>query len=55
MQIMKRKPPVMTGNRELAVAMQEKRRSHAAGVHDSRPRRQRSRADSKRAAVKDAE
>lgn len=52
---MKRKPPAKVGNLELAKAMQEKRRSHAAGPHDSRPHRQRSRADSKRAAIQDGE
>jgi hypothetical protein len=45
--------PIQVGNLDLAKAMQEKRRSNAAGTHDSRPHRQRSRADSKRAAVRD--
>lgn len=44
----------LVGNRDLAVAMQELRRSSAAQRHDTRPRRQRSRADAKRAAVRDA-
>ncbi len=48
------KKPLMAGNRELAVAMQEKRRSHAAGTHDSRPHRLRSRRSSKDAAVRDS-
>ena len=33
-------------------AMQEKRRSSAAGTHDSRPNRQRSRAAAKQASIK---
>lgn len=40
-------------NPEAMRADQERRRSHAAGSHDSRPHRQRSRSDSKRAALKD--
>lgn len=40
-------------NPELAQAMQEKRRSNAAGSHDPRPHRQRSRHASKRAAIGD--
>jgi hypothetical protein len=52
----KQKPQTLTvGNRALAVAMQEKRRSHAAGSHDSRPHRQRSRASSRAAAIRDAQ
>lgn len=52
---MKKQRTPKVGNLPLAQAMQEKRSSGAAGPHDSRPHRQRSRADSKRAAVRDGE
>ena len=39
-------------NEDLYRAMQEKRRSNAARPHDSRPKRERSRADAKRAAIR---
>jgi hypothetical protein len=43
-------------NEELAAAMQEKRRSNAAGTHeDRRTKRDRSRADQKRNAIRDQE
>ena len=42
-----------TRNEELHRAMMELRRSSAASAHDSRPKRERTRLDSKRAAVKD--
>lgn len=41
----------MTADR--IVAVQERRRSGAAGGHDNRPRRQRDRASVKRAALRD--
>lgn len=41
-----------TANPELAAAMRELRRSSATSKHDTRPRRQRSRQDSKRAAIR---
>lgn len=41
------------GNEELAKAMQELRRSNAAGVHDPRPHRQRSRKAARDAAIGD--
>lgn len=40
------------GNAELYRAMQEKRRSSAASPHDTRPNRERSRRDAKRAAIR---
>lgn len=40
-------------NPKRVLADQERRRSHAAGPHDSRPNRQRSRRDAKRAAIRD--
>lgn len=39
-------------NPELHAAMMDLRRSSAASPHDSRPKRERSRKDSKRAAIK---
>jgi hypothetical protein len=39
-------------NPEYAQAMRELRRSGAAGTHDNRPKRERSRQDSKRAAIR---
>jgi hypothetical protein len=51
----KRKTPLVVGNHELAVAMQEKRRSNAAGTHaDRRTHRVRSRAAKKAYAIQDA-
>ncbi len=43
------------GNPALAQAMREKRRSNAAGSHDSRPHRQRSRSARRAVAIKEAE
>lgn len=42
-----------TDNPKRVMADQLRRRSNAAGKHDPRPHRQRSRGDSKRAALKD--
>jgi hypothetical protein len=42
----------MTADR--VVAVQERRRSGAAGGHDSRPSRERTRSTAKRAAIRDA-
>lgn len=39
-------------NPEYAEGMRQLRRSNAAGSHDNRPRRERSRADAKRAAIR---
>lgn len=49
----KRKTPGMKnmGNRELYTAMLGKRLSNAAGSHDNRPNRQRTRSTSKRVAI----
>lgn len=41
-----------TANPAYAEGMRELRRSNAAGSHDSRPARERSRSDAKRAAIK---
>ena len=42
-------------NRELALAMQEKRKSNAAGIHgDRRTKRQRSRSEQRRIAIQEA-
>lgn len=41
-------------NEKLYRAMVELRRSNAAGKHDPRPNRQRSRADAKRAAIRES-
>ena len=41
-----------TANPAYAAGMREIRKSNAAGTHDSRPARERSRADAKRAAIK---
>lgn len=41
-----------TANPEMAAAMRELRRSSAASSHDNRPKRQRTRSASKRAAIK---
>jgi len=43
-----------TANPEMASAMREIRRSNAAGTHDNRPARQRSRHAAKHAAIRDA-
>lgn len=40
-------------NKGYIEGMRELRRSNAAGTHDSRPNRQRSRQDSKRSAIRD--
>ena len=37
----------------MAAALRALRRSNAAGTHDNRPNRQRTRGDSKRAAIKE--
>jgi hypothetical protein len=39
-------------NPEYAEGMRQLRRSNAAGSHDNRPKRERSRADAKRAAIR---
>lgn len=41
-----------TANPEYAAGMREIRRSNASGSHDNRPKRERSRADAKRAAIR---
>lgn len=41
-----------TANPEWSMAMAEKRRSNCTQPHDSRPNRERSRKDAKRAAIK---
>lgn len=43
--------PIKTRNEKLAEAMRQLAQSSAAGTHDPRPRRQRTRADSKRSAI----
>jgi hypothetical protein len=45
--------PQRSENRSRIVADQERRRSGAAGAHDPRPNRQRSRRDAKRASIKE--
>ena len=44
--------PYTVANPAMAQAMREKRRSGACTPYDSRPRRERSRADAKRAAIR---
>lgn len=45
---------VKTANPDLAAAMQELRRSSATSPHDTRPNRQRTRQDAKKASIKDS-
>jgi hypothetical protein len=48
----KQKKTPGVANEAYIVAMREIRRSNAAGTHDARPARERSRADAKRAAIR---